>query len=141
MAEPVSSIITIATVSIAIVKEIYNYVQETSVVDDLIRRLLKQLKDLHRLIRVVESTYKRAGLAECSPSSVFVGKTLTTCQRRLFEVKVLVNELASHDSDTWFEKLALKRRSDKAKKDIEMAILDIHTYMEHIRTGISCWSL
>ncbi len=139
--DPASSIITIASLAIKTVKETYKYIQEVNIVDDLIKSLLVKLKDLHRLLKVVESTYRRVGSDDCSPSSLFVGKTLSACQKRLSDVRTLVDELASHNSETWFDKLALKRRSDGAKKEIAVAINDIQSYMEHIRTGISCWSL
>lgn len=141
MAEPVSSILTIVTVSLAAVRETTRYIQEVNVVNDLIQDLLKNLKDLHRLIKVVETTYKGAQCSGSSLSSQFVGRTLNACQERLSDVKPLVYELASRDSETWLQKVALKRRSDNAKKEIEKAIQEINTYMDHIRTGISCWSL
>ncbi|KAH7361112.1 hypothetical protein BKA66DRAFT_214207 [Pyrenochaeta sp. MPI-SDFR-AT-0127] len=141
MAEPVSSVLTIVTVSLAVVRETTRYIQEINVVNELIGSLLKKLKDLHRLIKVVETTYRGAHSSDSNVSSQFVGKVLNACQKRLSDVKPLVYELASRDSETWLQKVALKRRSDNVKKEIEQAIQDINTDMEHIRTGISCWSL
>jgi hypothetical protein len=141
MAEPVSSIITIVTVSLAVVKETYKYIKEICVVNDLIKGLLTKLKDLHRLIRVVESTYIRANPGENSVSAHFVGRTLKTCQERLTPIKALVFELAARESETWLQKAALKRKSDGVKKQIEEAMQEMHHDMEYIRTGISCWSL
>lgn len=141
MAEPVSSIITIATVSLAIIKETVKYIKEVRLVDRLVQDLLTELKELHRVIKVVESTYHGADPGQDSEPSVLVYRNLTKCKGRLEDVKLIVIELASRDTNTVFQKFALKRQSDAVKKDMERATKDIHRYMEYIRTGIQCWSL
>ena len=141
MADAVSSIITIATVSLAIIRETVRYIKEVRLIDKVVDRLRTELKDLHRLIKVVESTYQRADYGEHSEPSVFVRRYLTKCRDHLEQVKSCVIELASHNTNTVYEKLKLKRRSDAVKKDIESATNEIHRYMRYIRTGIECWNL
>ncbi|KAF1828803.1 hypothetical protein BDW02DRAFT_204203 [Decorospora gaudefroyi] len=141
MAEPVSGILTIVTVSLAVLAETYKYIKEINLVNDLIKDLLTKLKSLHRLIIVVESTYRQAHLGEGSRPAFFVGRTLEACQKRLSKVKPLVFALAAQESESFLQKMALKRKSDGVKKEIERTIKDMHCDMEYIRTGISCWSL
>jgi hypothetical protein len=141
MAEPASSIITIVTVTLAVVKGIYKHIKEISLVNDLIKSLLIEIKDLYRLIKVVESTYIRAGLGENRHPADFVGRTLKTCQGRLAPVKDLVFELAARESETWLQKAVLKGKSDGVKKRIEEAMREIDRDMGRIRMGLSCWSL
>jgi len=140
MAELASSIITIATVSLAIIKETVNYIKEIRLVDRVVNRLLTNLKDLHELIRLVELTYQRANSDKSEPS-VFVKQNLIKCRDRIRDVKPMIFELASRNTDTFFKKVSLKRKSDAVKEDIETIIHDIRLYMEDIRVGISCWSL
>lgn len=137
MAEPISSILTIATVSLALITETVNYIKEIKLVDKVVEKLLVKLKDLHGLIKLVESTYQRVQHEENDGPTKFIRKHLITCRDRLEDVKTMVFELAAHDTDTFVQKATLKRRIDGAKKDIEVAIDDIHCYMEYIRTGIS----
>ncbi|KAF2846156.1 hypothetical protein T440DRAFT_249346 [Plenodomus tracheiphilus IPT5] len=137
MAEPVSSIITIATLSIAIIKETLSYIQKVQLVDKVVERHLVKFDDLHKLIRLVESTYIRAGAEEENEHSRFIRNHLLRCRDRLRDIRSTLHELASKESTSFLQKAALKRGVDKVKDDIEVAMKDIDYYMEYIRTGIS----
>lgn len=137
MAEPVSSIITIATVSLAIIKETVTYIKDVRLVNKVVDRLLVKFKDLHKLIRLVEATYRRADAEEESQHSKFIRNNLLRCRDRLQEIRAMLCELASKESTSFVQKAALKRGVDKVKEDIQVAMSDIHDYMEYIRTGIS----
>lgn len=141
MAELASSIVTIAQVSLAIIKETVRYIQEVRLVDTLIDRLLTEFKELHDLIKVVHSTYKHALAGEAIASSTFVGKYVEKCKDRLYQMQKLVVELASRDTDSIARKFSAQRRYKTIRKDIEMATDDIHRYIKHIRTGMACWNL
>ncbi|CAO2654081.1 Nn.00g108140.m01.CDS01 [Neocucurbitaria sp. VM-36] len=140
MAEPASSIITIVTVSLAIIRETVCFIQEARVIDSYVERLRVNLVDLHKLIREVESACRHARSREDGPSR-FVREHLRRCRRRLEEVRNTVKGLASRKSDTLWQKAALKIKSDRSKKEIEDAITDIERLMDQIHKGISCWTL
>ncbi|KAH9861387.1 hypothetical protein J1614_011133 [Plenodomus biglobosus] len=137
MAEPVSSIITIATVSLAIIKETVAYIKNVRLVNKVVDRLLVKFNDLYKLITLVEATYRRADAEEESQHSRFIRKNLLRCRDRLQEIQTMLGELASKEPTSFVQKAALKRGVDKVKDDIEVAMSDIHDYMEYIRTGIS----
>ena len=140
MAEPVSGIITIVTVSLAIIKETVDFIQKARVIDSYVERLRINLVDLHKLIREVESACRHARSREDGPSR-FVREHLRRCHRRLEEVRNTVKGLASRKSGTLLQKAALKIKSDRSKKEIEDAITDIERLMDQIHKGISCWTL
>ena len=137
MAEPVSSILTIATVSLALITETVKYIKEIKRVDDVIAKLLVKLKDLHRLIRLVEFEYQHGRYQEGSAPTIFIRKHLITCRNRLEDVKTKVSELASRETHTFMQRASVRRRVDMVNGDIEVAINDINSYMEYIRTGIT----
>ncbi|KAF1848808.1 uncharacterized protein K460DRAFT_81148 [Cucurbitaria berberidis CBS 394.84] len=140
MAEPVSSIITIATVSLAIIKETVTFIKEAQVIDQYIEKLLFNLYDLHKLIKEVESACRHARSREDDPSR-FVREHLKRCRRRLEEVQATVKGLESRSTNTLLQRMVLKIRSDRSKKDIEDAIKDIERLMDQIHKSISCWTL
>lgn len=140
MADPISSIITITTVSLAIIKKTVVFLQEASVVDVLIERLCAQLLDLRRLIKVIERACKNATSREDDPSR-FVKDSLTRCHLRLEQVHKLVESLASKKSGTFMQKVALKIRSDRSRAEIEDAIKDIERLMDQVHKAINCWNL
>ncbi|CBY02427.1 hypothetical protein IAQ61_007017 [Plenodomus lingam] len=137
MAEPVSSIITIATVSIAIIKETISYIKNVHLVDKVVDRLLLRFKDLHKLIKLVESTYRRADAEQENDHSRYIRNYLLRCRDRLRDIQNMLYELPSKESTSFIQKAALKRGMDKVKDDIDLAMSDIHDYMDFIRTGIS----
>ncbi|KAH8725444.1 hypothetical protein GQ44DRAFT_615939 [Phaeosphaeriaceae sp. PMI808] len=141
MAELASSVITLANVSLVIIEKTVKYIKDINLVTDLIKDLLAQLKELHRLIRVVEFTYRQVGASDDSPSSRAVGKSLTTCQERMEKLKPLLFEMAALESETWLQKLAVRRRMDRVQKKIEFTIRDIRGDMKSMSFCMSCWSL
>ncbi|KAL6705664.1 hypothetical protein ACN47E_006453 [Coniothyrium glycines] len=141
MAEPVSSIITIATVSLDIIKETVKFIKEVYYIDKHIDRLLVELKDVHGLIKIVQATYQRADHGEHIKPSIYVGKCLVKCKDRLAEMKSVIIGLASRDTDGIFRKVALKRQSDAVKKDLQFKTDEVHRYLRYINTAIHCWNL
>lgn len=141
MAELTSSIITIANVSLVVIEKTVRYIKDINLVNDLIKDLLDRLKDLHRLIKVVASTYRQAGPGDNTRASRFVGNTLLTCQGRMDKLKPLICELAALDSETWLQKLTVKRRLDRVKNEIKTVIENIRMDMKSMSVGMSCWSL
>ncbi|KAF2265094.1 hypothetical protein CC78DRAFT_212356 [Lojkania enalia] len=140
MTEPVSNIVTLVTVSLAIIKATATFIQEAKVVDESIRKLLIILLDLRRLIKTVDSACRRATSREDDPSH-FVKDALTRCRSRLEEVQHMVENLASKSSRTFLQKVALNVRTNRSKKDIDDSIKDIERLMDQIHKGISCWNL
>lgn len=141
MADFASSIITITQTSLTIIKEIKKFIEQVRLVDTLVNKLLAEFKDLYSLIKVVHSTYKRALTGEHVGTSNFVGQCLLKCRDKLGQMKELVVELASQDTDTFFRRLSVQRRYEAIRKDIATGTEEIHKYIQHIRTGIECWNL
>ncbi|USP75003.1 uncharacterized protein yc1106_02277 [Curvularia clavata] len=139
MAEPVSSIITIATLGLAIIKGCANYIESVREVDALVDRLLEEVTRLHEMVRYIKSTYHKVGLDERSEPSVLVRDKINLCRTRLREIKPKVVYLASQSSDTVMEKTMLKMKVDQVTKDIELAVQDINNYMADINTLFNCW--
>lgn len=141
MADFASSIITITQTSLTIIKEIKKFIEQVRLVDTLVNKLLTEFKDLYSLIKVVHSTYKRALTGEHVGTSNFVGQCLLKCRDKLGQMKELVVQLASQDTDTFFRRLSVQRRYEAIRKDIATGTEEIHKYIQHIRTGIECWNL
>lgn len=139
MADPISGIITIVTVSLAIIKKTVEFIQEANVIDESIKRLLVKLKDLHKQIREVESLCKHAGSQEDEPSR-FVCEDLRRCKDRLVQVRTTVEALALRSSGTLIQKATLKIRSERSKKEIDDAITDIKDLIDLIHNSIICWT-
>lgn len=140
MADPASSIITIATLSLAIIKETVKFIQEAQVIDQFIEKLLYNLADLHKLIKEVESACRHARSRDDDPSR-FVREHLKRCRRRLEGVRTMVEGLASRKTNTLLQRVTLKIKSERSRKEIEEAITDIERLMDQIHKGISCWTL
>lgn len=141
MADFAASVITLANASLVVIETTVRYIKEIKMINDFVRELLRKLKKLHRLVKIVALTYQRLEAGDRCPSSLYVGKILKSCQGRLERLKLLVHNLAAPASETWMQKLHVKRQSDKVRTEIEKTIMDIHNDMEDIRTGLSCWSL
>ncbi|KAF2004168.1 hypothetical protein P154DRAFT_67518 [Amniculicola lignicola CBS 123094] len=140
MAEPVSSALTLATVSLAMIRSTVKFIQEARVIDSLVEKLLITLLDLRKLIKVVDSTCRHPRSREDDPSR-YVRDTLARCHTRLGGVQLLVESLASRKSKNFLQKVALKIKSDRSRVEIEQAIQHIKDLMDQIHTGISCWTL
>lgn len=140
MAEVVSSIVTLTTVSLAIIQKTLTFIQEARKVPDLVKKLSVTLQDLESLIEDVRSTCSQVKPTE-DDQSRHVEEALSRCSKRLEEVQELVKNLASRRSGTIVERVSLKIRSDRSKKDIQEAIHDIRTLMDQITQRASFWSL
>ena len=140
MAEPVSAVVALATVSLAIIKRTAIFIQDARDVDTLVLKLFETLRDLRRLIKTVDTTCRRATSTDDDPSR-FIEHALIRCHSRLEAVEGIVKDLASRSTSTFLKKVALKIRSDRSRKEIEEAISDLNRLMDQIHKGISCWSL
>ena len=141
MAEPVSSIITIATLGLAIIKGCASYIESVREVDALVDRLLEEVTRLHEMVRYIKSTYHKVGLDGRSEPSILVRDKITLCRTRLREMKPKVVYLASQSSETVMEKAMLKMKVDEVTKDIELAVQDINNYMADINILLNCCRL
>ncbi|KAI8937908.1 hypothetical protein NX059_005592 [Plenodomus lindquistii] len=138
MAEPVSSIITIATVSTTIIKETIAYIKHVQLAHQVVDRLRARFEDLHKLIKLVETTYSQVDAEEDNEHLEFIrNNLLLRCRDRLRHVHEMLCDLASKETSSFIQKAALKWETDKVKDGIEAAMGDIHAYMEYIRTVIS----
>ncbi|KAF2867313.1 hypothetical protein BDV95DRAFT_610727 [Massariosphaeria phaeospora] len=140
MAEPVSSIITIATLSLAIITKTAIFIKDARVIDSLVERLLSSLLDLRGLIKTIEKTCAKASSRDDHPSR-FIRDSLTRCHQRLEQVHAMVENLASRKSTTFFQRVALKIQSDRSRSDIQQAIADIDRLVDQIHKGLTCWTL
>jgi hypothetical protein len=136
MVDSVASIVTLAQVSLVLIKATYNFIRDAQVIDSLVGKLQLSLRDLYKLIKLVELTCKQSRIQE-NDLSHFIQGALTRCGRRLKGVDVIVHRLAAKKTGTFFRRAALKICSDRAKKDIEEAIGDIKELMDQIHKGIS----
>jgi archaellum component FlaC len=140
MAEALSAIATLTTLSLAIIQKTVKFIQETRKVDDLVKKLSDALEDLKSLIEDVQQTCTHVKPTE-DDSSQRVKEALDRCVRRLEGVKSLVEDLASRKSGTFIQKASLKIRSDRSKADIQEAIEDIKLLMTQIHQRAGFWSL
>ncbi|KAL6167893.1 hypothetical protein ACJQWK_07290 [Exserohilum turcicum] len=141
MAELVSSIITIATLGLAAIKECAGYIEAVRTVDKLVDRLLEKITNLHEMVRHVNLTHHKAEADESSESSKLVRDKIILCRQRLRQIKPRIVDLASLNSETLMEKTILKRNFDQVTRDIEFAVQDINNYMADINTLFNCWRL
>lgn len=139
MAEPVSSIVTLTTVSLAIIRETAIFIREAKEVDALIQKLVVILLDLRKWLKAVDTTWRNATFHEDGASRL-VRDSLAKCKVRLEQVQAMVTDLATRNSRTFFQKIVLKIRSDRSRRDIEEAIQDIERHREHIKNGMLCWN-
>jgi hypothetical protein len=140
MVDSVASVVTLAQVSLVLIKTTYNFIRDAQVIDSLVEKLQLSLRDLYKLIKLVELTCKQSRIRE-NDLSHFIQGALTRCGRRLKGVDVMVHRLAAKKTGTFLRRAALKIRSDRAKKDIEEAIGDIKELMDQIHKGISLCTL
>jgi hypothetical protein len=132
MAEPVSSIITIATVGLALVRACKNYIDAVREVEDLVDRLLDKVTELHGVVRLLNSTYHEAEPGGTSEPSVLVRKKIALCRDRLRDIKPKISDLKARSTESFLDKASLKRKTDAVAKDIEFAIDDIRRYLGDI---------
>ncbi|KAI4947473.1 hypothetical protein J4E91_006827 [Alternaria rosae] len=134
MAEPVSSIITIATVGLALVRACKNYIEAVREIDDLVDRLLEKITELHGVVRLLNSKYHQAEPDGNSEPSILVREKIALCRDRLREIKRKIADLGpqSKSAETFLDKASVKRRMDAVAKDIEFAVDDIRRYLGDI---------
>ncbi|KAH6864802.1 hypothetical protein BKA58DRAFT_233290 [Alternaria rosae] len=134
MAEPVSSIITIATVGLALVRACKNYIEAVREIDDLVDRLLEKITELHGVVRLLNSQYHQAEPDGNSEPSILVREKIALCRDRLREIKRKIADLGpqSKSAETFLDKASVKRRMDAVAKDIEFAVDDIRRYLGDI---------
>src|SRR5262245_46831692 len=135
MADPASSIVTLATTTLQIVKKTIKFVNDARHINTHIASLLKRLSNLRKAVEVVESTCQRVGSRADDPSG-FVRRALTECQTTLKSVRGTVRALASQKSESLFDKVKLKRKVDSSKAMVEGAIEDINSLLGHIQLAI-----
>ncbi|KAH7091341.1 hypothetical protein FB567DRAFT_272383 [Paraphoma chrysanthemicola] len=137
--EVAASVITVAELIWKLLHKSLHYIKEVKLISEPIKELLERVKDLHRLTRAVKSTYAQAeaSLGKGSKSLRIVGKALATCDGRLESLKPLAVELASLDTQTWRQKLTVKRRLDKVKDDIEETRKKIREDIDYLNTGLN----
>jgi hypothetical protein len=140
MAEPVSSIVTLTTVSLAIISQTIEFIQEADAIDSLIEDLLDRLLELKKLIKVVEETCEKPRPFEDDPSR-FVRDSIAKCRLRIQIVYETTLQLASHPMNSLPWKMLLKVRSKRTRTEIDKAIQDVDRIMDQIHKGISCWNL
>jgi hypothetical protein len=140
MVDSVASVLTLAQVSLVLIKATYKFIKEAQAIDSLVGKLQLSLKDLYKLIKVVESTCKQPRAQE-NDLSQFIQEALSRCVRHLKGVDVMVQGLAAEKTGTLLQKVHLKIRSDRAKKRIEETIEDLKNLMDQIHKGISLWTL
>ncbi|KNG46303.1 ankyrin repeat-containing protein [Stemphylium lycopersici] len=141
MAEPVSSIITIATVTLAAIKECTNYIESLRSVDKSVERLLNEISRLRRIVCIIQDTYRKARPEESDEKSMLVRERIEQCRDRLREIRPKAIDLGSRDSETFVEKTMLKLKYDEVAKDIAFATKDIKNHMEEINQVFNCWGL
>lgn len=140
MADPASGIVTLATTTLQIVRKTIKFVNEAKLINAHIARLLKRLDNLRKAVEVVESTCRRVGSRADDPSG-FVRRALTECETTLKNVRGTVRALASQKSESFFDKVKLKRKVDNSKTMVDGAIEDINSLLAHIQLAIGCWNV
>jgi hypothetical protein len=141
MAELTSSVITIANVFLNIIEATVKYIKDIKLVNNVIKELLVELKRLYRLVGVVASTYREAGPSDNSLASRLVGRTLSTCQEHINRLEPLIGKLAALESETWLQRLTVKRQLDRVRREIDSIMRNIRQDMDSMGYGISCWTL
>lgn len=139
--EPVSSALTIATTSLAIIHKTIFFIRETKVVDQYIVRLQQRLLDLKKLIELVEKTCRQHGGSQEDDHFQFIVESLNQCCPRLEEVSEMVKGLASKRAGSFLQKVSLKIRSDWFKGEIDEAVRDIDHLMDQVHKSMNCWNL
>ncbi len=134
MAEPVSSVVTLASVSLEIICKTRKFIQETMVVDTTIQKLLENLQSLEHLIGLVDSTTKAAQPTE---DDTHMREALARCRSRLQTLDTPVKTLASRKHKTIFQKVILNIRLGHSRPEIEGVIKEIRELIDDTHIAIS----
>jgi ubiquinone biosynthesis protein UbiJ len=140
MAEPVSSIVTLATVGLAIIKTTAQFIDEVKTINTALARLKSTLADFESRIKIVKSTCARVPPRD-DDASGYVMKTLKRCNRHLKRIQDVVQHLLDHESQTIFQQVALTIMSRRSNREIESAISDLKNLMEQVNLGLNCWNM
>lgn len=137
MAEPVSSIVTLATVSLQIIRETTRFIQEAKVVDLFLQKLVASLQNLGRLIEIIDLTNHEAQPTE-DGDDPFVQETLARCRQLLENVQSMVEPFATERTQTFWEKAALNLRLSRSRQNIQTKIQDIGDLITQMNVAINC---
>jgi hypothetical protein len=140
MAEPISSIITIALLGVAVVKECKTYIGAVREIDQSVDRLAEKVTDLHEVVCFLNSTYQQAEPDGASEASLRVRGKITQCRKRFRDIKPRISELKALSTETLADKISLKLKMDAVAKDIEAAIDDIRQYLTDLGLITGAWS-
>lgn len=143
MAELAASVISIAHAVCMLIEntqKAIKYIEEIKSINEPIDKLLVQVKDLHGLIGMVESSCEKAEtvLDSGSKSLRQVRKALVDCKGLLKDLKPIAHDLAALESVTWQQKYEVKRRLDRLKGKIETANNSIQWNMGRLNIGLHC---
>ncbi|KAH8635094.1 hypothetical protein IG631_10495 [Alternaria alternata] len=125
MAEPVSSIITIALLGVAVVRGCKTYIDAVREVDELVDRLSRKVTDLHRMVSFLNSKYQEAEHDSASQQSLIVRGKITQCRNKFREIKPRILELKARSTESFVDKVYLERKMNTVAKDIEVAVDEI----------------
>lgn len=131
-AEPVSSIVTLATVSLTIIRKTTIFIQDALVINDTIQRLLQRLVDLQDYLGFVEAELEKAK-EHNENVPLCIRDALTRCQSILKGVKKTVRTLALQESGTFLKKMRLRIRYENLDKDVSTAIEELAYQKSHIK--------
>jgi hypothetical protein len=140
MAEPVSSIITIALLGVAVIKGCKAFLDEVREIDELVDRLQRKVTDLHRVVCVLNSIYQQAEPDDASEPWLLVRGEITQCRDRFRAIKPKIFELEARSTETFVDRVSLKRKMDAVAKDIEVSINDIQQHLAVIGLVTGAWS-
>ncbi|KAF2028226.1 hypothetical protein EK21DRAFT_90786 [Setomelanomma holmii] len=137
--EVIASVITIAELIWKLLHKTIHYIKEVKSIREPVEQLLERVKSLLRLTKAVKSTYAlaEASLGKDHRSLRVVSKALAKCENRLKSLEPLAVELASLDTQSWSQKLTVKRRLDRVKVTIEDTRQEIRDDMQELRTGLT----
>jgi hypothetical protein len=143
MAEVAASVISIThavCMLIEVTQKAIKYIEEVRSIKEPIEKLLVQVKDLHGVIEMVESSCEKAEtvLDSGSKSLHQVRKALVDCTVLMEDLKLIASDLADLKSVTWQQKYEVKRRLDRLKGKIQTANSSIQWNIGRLNIGLHC---
>jgi hypothetical protein len=143
MAELAASVISIAHAVCMLIEntqKAIRYIEEVKSINEPIEKLLVQVKDLHGLIAMVESSCEKAEtiLDSGSKSLRQVRKALVDCKVLLEDLRPIAYDLAALKSVTWQQKYEVKRQLDRLKGKIQTANNSIQWNIGRLNIGLHC---
>ncbi|KAF2107089.1 hypothetical protein BDV96DRAFT_606885 [Lophiotrema nucula] len=141
MAEPVSAIVSLVTVSLEIIKKVAKFIREAKVIDKTIESLLVQLRDFKGLIKIVSSTCRESPLRQTSEPHRLITSYLERSQLRLQVVESDLKALALRPSRTFFHKVTLTIQTKHWRTRIDESIKDLERLSGLMHRAVSLWTL